>query len=126
VQLNLNKVLQDIGVITRVEGVAVAEHKDSNLVDAVPAERSLMRANRHYPSDTSRAQKPKFGVRAHFWKNSGSEHFSAQFLAVGFYRDGSTLQGQSAYHDAGMAHLLAPSDIDRKCALTPTLARKGV
>jgi hypothetical protein len=27
VQLNLNKVLQDIGVITRVEGVAVAEHR---------------------------------------------------------------------------------------------------
>nr|WP_197071699.1 hypothetical protein [Massilia sp. JS1662] len=55
-QLNLNKVLQDIGVITRVEGVAVAEHRDSNLVDAVPAVRSLMRANRHYPSDTPSAQ----------------------------------------------------------------------
>jgi hypothetical protein len=30
VQLNLHKVFQDIGVVTRVEGVAVAEHNGSN------------------------------------------------------------------------------------------------
>jgi hypothetical protein len=59
VQLNLNKVLQDIGMVTRVEGVAVAEHRDSNLVDAVPTVRSLMRANRHYPSDTPSGVRPQ-------------------------------------------------------------------
>jgi hypothetical protein len=59
VQLNLNKVLQDIGVVTRMEGVAVAEHRDSNLVDAVPAVRSLVRANRHYPSDTPSTQQTR-------------------------------------------------------------------
>ncbi|WP_198119427.1 hypothetical protein [Massilia rhizosphaerae] len=75
-QLNLNKVLQDIGVITRVKGVAVAEHRDSNLIDAAPAVRSRLRANRHYPPDTPPPQQPaKFGVRAFFGEILGSEHF---------------------------------------------------
>jgi hypothetical protein len=70
VQLNLNKVLQDIGMVTRVEGVAVAEHRDSNLVEAVPVLRHRARANRHYPPDTPPAQQAK---------NSGSEHLSPPF-----------------------------------------------
>ncbi|WP_322400151.1 hypothetical protein [Massilia luteola] len=68
-QLNLNKMLQDIGVITRVKGVAVAEHRDSNLIDAVPAVRSRMRANRHYPPDRAAAQ-----------QRPGAEPHSAQQL----------------------------------------------
>jgi hypothetical protein len=79
VQLNLNKVLQDIGVITRMEGVAVAEHRDSNLVDATPAVRSRWRANRHYPPDTPSAPKtPRASARSRC--NSGSEHILEQMI----------------------------------------------
>ncbi|NIA54145.1 hypothetical protein HAV22_10915 [Massilia sp. TW-1] len=81
-QLNLNKVLQDIGMVTRVEGVAVAEHRDSNLIEAVPVLRTRARADRHYPPDTPPAQQWwEMKSRSSLWplENSGSEHLSPRF-----------------------------------------------
>jgi hypothetical protein len=48
VQLHLNEVLEDIGVITRVEGVAVAQHKLEFLKVTLPRETGG-EIRRHYP-----------------------------------------------------------------------------